>query len=238
MKVIAASACAAPTIAQQGAHQVLVGRARVQVDARRDRVAAASSACRASPRPAAVAGTPGRRCRRRSARRSRRPPRRPCPAAGSSTSRGSPTWMATTSWRRASSPSGRSQPGSLMKSETTKTSDAAPERCRAPARRSHGEVGRPCRPGPARRGLASSSRAMPQHLVAPVAGRDRLLDRVVEQHARRPGYRRASAACASVAASSVRTRCFCRSTGPKPIDAERSSSSQAVSSRSSMYWRT
>ena len=43
---------------------------------------------------------------------------------------------------------------------------------------------------------------------------------------------------AKVVASSQSTSSFGRSIGPKPIDGDRSSSSQAVSSRSSEYWRT
>ena len=44
--------------------------------------------------------------------------------------------------------------------------------------------------------------------------------------------------CARVVATSASTRSFWRSTGPKPIDAEWSSSSHAVRSRSSTYSRT
>ena len=44
--------------------------------------------------------------------------------------------------------------------------------------------------------------------------------------------------CAIVVAISASTNDFCRSTGPKPIDADRSSRSQAVTSRSSTYSRT
>ena len=43
---------------------------------------------------------------------------------------------------------------------------------------------------------------------------------------------------AKVVASSHRTSSFGRSIGPKPIERDRSSSSHAVSSRSSAYWRT
>ena len=44
--------------------------------------------------------------------------------------------------------------------------------------------------------------------------------------------------CATVAATSVSTRCLRRSIGPKSIEADVSSSSHAVTSRSSTYSRT
>ena len=72
----------------------------------------------------------------------------------------------------------------------------------------------------------------PQHLVAAVAGRDRRSTAGVEQHRADP-VAAAGSSCATVAATSVSTTCLRRSTGPNPIDAERSSSSQAVTSRSS-----
>ena len=88
------------------------------------RAAATRASCRsAGGRREPLRGTPGRWCRRRSARRSRRPRRRPSPPPGSSVSRGSTTWMATTSCRRASSDSGCSQPGWVMKSETMMSSE-------------------------------------------------------------------------------------------------------------------
>ena len=97
----------------------------------------------------------------------------------------------------------------------------------------HGEVGR--RPPLHRR---RSSLEQGEHLVAALAGRDRPLAGRRRRRWRRPGCRRARAAGRSVTASSASTRSFVRSAAPNAIDRERSSSSHAVSSRSSMNSRT
>ena len=73
------------------------------------------------PRRGTGCGTPGRSCLRGAAHRSRHPRRTRCRGCGSSVSSGSSTRIMTTSWRWASRVSSRSQPGSPMKSEITKT---------------------------------------------------------------------------------------------------------------------
>ena len=92
---------------------------RVDAGAARARRAAPSRAARRRLRSAR--GSRGRGCRRRAARRSRRRCIVTRPRSGRSISSGSYRRTAVTSWRCASWPSARSQPGALMKSETTKT---------------------------------------------------------------------------------------------------------------------
>ena len=70
------------------------------------------------------------------------------PASTRPTSRLSQMRSATTSWRCASIPSARSHPGSLMKSESTNTSERR-RMVESPARNRPAEIGRRARPGSA-----------------------------------------------------------------------------------------
>ena len=88
---------------------------------------------------------------------------------------------ATTSWRCASSASGRSQPGSLMKSETTNTRRAALDHGRRRTR-----AGRAAASCPTRRAHGPRLHAVQQvqHVAPPAAGGDhRVHARAVEQRA-------------------------------------------------------
>ena len=176
-----------------------------------------------------------RACPRTAARRSRHLPCTIGPMSGSSTSRGSHRRTASTSWRWLSRLSGRSQPGALMKSEMTKTSERRLIACK-PAFEQRRQVGER-RARQAR--LLEQVVDQAQHLDPPAAGRDRALDPAAVEHradpvavagqqARQGGHEIDQHRCASCSVRHV----------PKSTDGLRSSRNQAVISRSSTYWRT
>ena len=109
--------------AQDRIDEIVVGG---RAPARRRRPRGTPRAARpraAPPRRRSACGSRGRGCRRTAARRSRRPASTSRPRSGSSISSGSYSRTATTSWRCARCASGSAQPGVLMKSDTTNTSE-------------------------------------------------------------------------------------------------------------------
>ena len=221
------------TMRSEHPHDVVVGGQVVEVD-----TGAADRGCAAARRvprrlPGSDAGTAGRWCRRAAAPRSRRPASRRRPASTRPTSRGVPD-------------ADRDDLVALREH---------PERPLPP--RLADEVGEdederaPADGGERRRGRARSGR-----WPCPRGRRGRNRSRVRRSTCRRPprgsmmrsialSYSTAPMRLPSrvssrpiVAASSTSTDSLVRSTWPKRIDDERSSSSHAVSSRSSMYWRT
>ena len=119
------------------------------------------------------------RCRRRAARRSRRPRMIDRADVRQLRSRAGPTSRtAMTSCRRLSRSSGRSQPGALMKSDTTKTSDrrliALRPASSSGARSVNGAL--------ARRGCAAGRRSRRRTWTRPLRGRDRALDAAAVEH--------------------------------------------------------
>ena len=100
------------------------------------------------------------------------------PTSGSSTSRRSNRRTATTSWRWLSRFSGRSQPGALMKSEMTKTSERPLIAAGPPSSSGVRSVKGAC----GRRGLRQQVVDEPQDLDAAAAGGDRPLDPAPVEH--------------------------------------------------------
>ena len=130
--------------AQDRVDQVVVGARARACRRRRGRAPRAAPSRAARRRRRSARGSRGRGCRRRAARRSRRRCIVTRPMSGRSISSGSNRRTAVTSWRCASWPSARSQPGALMKSETTKTRRAALDH--ALRRRAAARAGRSRRP--------------------------------------------------------------------------------------------
>ena len=154
------------------------------------------------------------------------------PTSGSVSSAASTTRTATTSLRCASRSSGRCHSPVPMKSEITTTSERRASDATVSQHR--GQVGGGRRPGSTGR---SSSRPIRSAWWRPVPGRTR--------RAAPESYRTAPtrlplrpSSLARTRASSVSTSCFPRPGPPTRIEAERSSTSQAVSSRSSLNSRT
>ena len=138
--------------------------------------------------------------------------------------------MASTSCRRLSKFSGRSQPGALMKSEMTKTSERRLI-ARSPASQQRRQVGERRARQPR---LLEQVVDQAQHLIAPAARRDRPLDLVAVEDRARPGCRGASAGGPGRdEIDQHRALLRSRSTVPKSIEGLRSSRNQAVISRSS-----
>ena len=155
------------------------------------------------------------------------------PASGSSYSRGSTSRMATTSCRSLSRSRGRSHPGPVMKSETRTTSDRRRIVRSAVSSSRVRSVTAPFVAGGGRRRLRVSASTWFRLLRGGSVSSSSLSNRIAPT--RLPPLVRSRA---KVVASSHRTSSFGRSIGPKPIEGDRSSSSHAVSSRSSAYWRT
>ena len=195
---------------------------------------AGSRASRVPARPRrSGGGTRDRWCRPTAARRSPRPRRRSSRRRAARARAGRRGGSRSPRGARSAGVIARSQPGSLMKSEIDEHQRASPgdaarrprsgrlDRCcpldSAAAAAARGRV---AAPGvrPLRGGIVRSTALL--YRMAPT----RLPPRVSTR--------------ASVVATSISTVSFGRSVGPKPIDGERSSSSQAVSSRSSRNVRT
>ena len=172
-------------------------------------------------------------CRRTTARRSRRPRRRSSRRRGASSSRGSTRRMAMTSWRSVNLRH-RPLPARLADEVGDDEHERAPS-CDAGAGLDQlPQVGAAARLGGRPQQLVGKS----QHLHAPVAWRDRPLDRVVVQD--RPDAVAAACQHARQRDGHLDEHRLLRPrrSGRSPSTAERSSSSHAVSSRSSRKVRT
>ena len=162
---------------------------------------------------------------------------RTSPSSGRSSSIGSTMRMATTSWRWASRVSG-ALPAGVADEVGDDEDQAAPAgggRGQRAACAARSVVRARCR---SRRPRPGQLVGEPQHVGAAGAGRDHPLAAACRTASRRPGCRRGRAAGPGVTASSVSTDVLAVPAGPNRIDADRSSTSHAVSSRSSVYWRT
>ena len=155
------------------------------------------------------------------------------PASGSSYSRGSSSRIATTSWRSLRRCRGCSHPGVVMKSETRTTSDRRRIVRFAVSSSRLRSVTAPLVSGGDRSRLRVRASTWLRLLRGGSVSSSSLSNRIAPTWL--PPRVRSRA---NVVASSHRTSSFGRSIGPKPIEGDRSSSSHAVSSRSSAYWRT